>query len=262
MRHDWGYPLAGGAAAGLVAGLFGVGGGVLLVPVLVILLRRSQHVAHATSLVAITIPATAAAARFGIDGSVAWAGAAAVAVGALLGVQVGAALMPRLSHDRLRLLFAVFLGLMALRLVLMGDASLVEPEAARPEDLAAPALLLHALLGLVVGTVSALLGIGGGVIIVPTLVLLFGYGQHLAEGTSLAVIVPTALFGAIAHTRRGYTDWSIGWKLGLGGLAGALLGAELALALPAGVLARAFGALLAVVTVLLVRRSADSGPGP
>jgi uncharacterized protein len=257
----WGYPLGGGLAAGFVAGLFGVGGGILLVPVLVILLRRSQHVAHATSLVAITIPATTAAARFGIDGEVAWGGAAAVAVGALVGVRVGSALMPRISERRLRLIFAIFLALMALRLVLVGDASLVDPVAPGALELGAGPLLLHALLGILVGAASALLGIGGGVVIVPALVLFFGYGQHLAEGTSLAIIVPTALFGAISHARHGYTEWPVGLKLGAGGLVGALLGAELALALPAGTLARAFGVLLVVVTTLMLirgRRSADA----
>lgn len=252
------YPLGGGLAAGFVAGLFGVGGGVLFIPVLVLLLRRAQHVAHATSLVAITIPAVVGATRFALDGEVAWIGAGAVAAGAFGGVQFGAWLMPRIPDRQLRLLFSAILAIVALRLIAVGDAPLGAGLVMDPTFEPVP-VLTHALLGVAVGTASALLGIGGGVVIVPALVLLFGYSQHLAEGTSLAIIVPTALLGAATHTRRGYTEWPLGLKLGAGAFLGALLGAELALALPSGSLARAFGALLAVVTVLMVRRTKDDG---
>lgn len=251
----WLLPLAGGAAAGFLAGLFGVGGGVLLVPLLVLALGRSQHVAHATSLMAITVPAVAGTLRFAVDGSIAWGPAALVAAGALAGVQLGAALLPRVPERRLQLLFAVLLAVMSVRLLIFGATDAAGPRGSEPPQLTTVLLALHGLLGLVSGSASALLGIGGGAIVVPALVLGFGYGQHLAEGTSLAVIVPTALVGAAIHARRGYTEWRVGLRLGLGGLVGSLGGAELALALPAALLSRAFGALLAVVTAALVRRA-------
>lgn len=259
--RDWLVPLGGGMAAGFLAGLFGVGGGVLLVPLLVLVLGRSQHVAHATSLVAITVPAVVGTLRFELDDSVAWGPAGLVAAGALAGVQLGAALLPRVSERRLQLLFALLLAVMSLRLLVFGPASdASSPLGAGTRHLAAGVLALHVLLGLVSGTASALLGIGGGAIVVPVLVIAFGYGQHLAEGTSLAVIVPTALVGAASHGRRGYTDWPAGVRLGAGGLAGSLVGAELALALPEGLLSRAFGVLLAVVTAVLVRQALRGRP--
>ncbi len=257
--QTWVLPLVGGLAAGYVAGLFGVGGGVLLVPVLVLVLHRSQHVAHATSLVAITVPAVVGAARFALGDAVAWTAAVAVAVGALVGVQLGVVIMPRVPERRLRYVFAALLALMALRLLLLGDGGDGPGGVARTTpQLDAGMLALHVVLGLVSGTASSVLGIGGGAVIVPVLVVLFGYGQHVAEGTSLAVIVPTALAGAARHAARGYTEWSVGWRLGAGGLVGALLGAETALNLPGEVLARAFAVLLVVVTVLLVRRGAET----
>lgn len=254
LVRTWLLPLAGGVAAGFVAGLFGVGGGVVLVPLLVLVLGRSQPVAHATSLVAIVVPAVAGAARFSLDGAVAWGGAAAVAGGALAGVQLGAAALPRISERWLRLLFAALLAVMAVRLLLAGAPATGQVGGARPN--LTPALLaLHVALGLVAGAASALLGIGGGAIIVPVLVLTCGYGQHLAEGTSLATIAPTALVGGLAHTRRSYTRWGLGLRLGAGGLAGSLMGAQLALSLPASTLSRIFAGLLVVVTILLLRRS-------
>lgn len=258
--RDWLVPLGGGMAAGFLAGLFGVGGGVLLVPLLVLVLGRSQHVAHATSLVAIIVPAVAGTFRFALDGSVAWGPAALVAAGALAGVQFGAALLPRVSERRLQLLFALLLAVMSLRLLVFAAADAIGPPVGETPDLTPGVLAFHTLLGLVSGSASALLGIGGGAIVVPVLVIGFGYGQHLAEGTSLAVIVPTALVAAAAHGRRGYTDWPVGLRLGAGGLVGSLLGAEVALALPATLLSRAFGILLAVITAMLVRRAVQERP--
>ncbi len=258
--RDWLLPLAGGMAAGFFAGLFGVGGGVLLVPLLVLVLGRSQHVAHATSLVAITVPALAGTLRFALGGAVAWGPAGVVAAGALAGVQLGAALLPRVSERRLQLLFALLLALMSLRLLVFAAPDSVDPPLGQAPPLAPGIFALHALLGLASGTASALLGIGGGAIIVPVLVIGFGYGQHLAEGTSLAVIVPTALVGAVTHGRRNYTDWPVGLRLAAGGLVGSLLGAEVALALPAALLSRAFGVLLVVITVVLVRRAQRQRP--
>lgn len=225
----------------------------LLIPILVLLLRRSQHIAHATSLAAMTILASAATARFALGDAVSWFGALAILVGSLAGVQVGAAIMPRVRERPLQFMFAAVLALVAIRLLLFGDAPIGEPRDVRAELSFLP-LLAHGVLGLVIGVVSGLLGIGGGSVIVPALVLLFGYDQHLAEGTSLAVIIPTAALGAVSHARRGYTDWGEGARLGSGGLFGALVGAEVALAIPSATLARGFGVLLAVVTVLMVRR--------
>lgn len=256
LARQWVLPVGGGLSAGFVAGLFGVGGGVLLVPVLVLLLHRAQHVAHATSLVAIVLPAVVGASRFAFDDAVAWPAALAVALGALVGVQLGVVIMPRVPEKRLRYVFAGLLALMAIRLLVFGDGAAGDGAgvARGTPDLDPVMLLLHVLLGLVSGTASAVLGIGGGAIIVPVLVVLFGYGQHIAEGTSLAVIVPTALVGAARHARQGYTEWRLGWRIGIGGLVGALLGAETALNLPGQTLARAFAVLLVIVTVLLIRR--------
>lgn len=253
---QWLLPLAGGLAAGIVAGLFGIGGGVLLVPLLVLVLGRTQHVAHATSLVGIVLPATVAATRFAVEGAVAWWPALAITAGALAGVQLGAAIAHAIPERSLRIAFTVLLAVTAARL-LLGAAPTGTGTLAPAVTVAAVAA--HVLVGLASGTASALLGIGGGAVIVPALVILLGYGQHLAEGTSLAVIVPTTLVGAWSHARRGYTDWALGWRLGGAGLVGALVGAQVALSLPGEVLARAFGGLLVVVTALFVVRTRRDG---
>lgn len=262
MQHPSAWVVfAGGVGAGAVAGLFGVGGGLLLVPLLVLLLRQPQHRAHATSLVAVTMGASAALARFALDGSVAVAGAAALTVGAVTGARLGARLMPRITDRRLRALFAAVLLVIAVRFLVFGGG----PAADGAETGAAPTLdgvrvALHVVGGVVAGGVSSLFGVGGGIVLVPLLVLGFGYGQHLAEGTSLAVIVPTALTGAVAHHRHSaYTDWRLGAELGVGAVLGAVAGAQVALGLDAATLGRLFGVLQAVVAALMLRGVRDSG---
>jgi uncharacterized membrane protein YfcA len=111
-----------------------------------------------------------------------------------------------------------------------------------------------AVAGVAVGLLSALMGVGGGVLMVPLLVYL-GETQHLAEGTSLAVIVPTAIVGVIAHRRRGYVRISDGLLLGAGGVFGAWAGARMALGIDAEVLQRGFAVFLLLVGLRLVSRS-------
>ena len=111
------------------------------------------------------------------------------------------------------------------------------------------------LLGVVAGTAAATLGIGGGIIIVPALVVIFGFEQHLAQGTSLAVILPTAVVATIGHARHGRVAWRIAAPLALTGIVGGLLGARVALSLDADLLRRLFAALLTVLAIQMAMRA-------
>jgi uncharacterized membrane protein YfcA len=245
-----------GVGAGVLSGLFGVGGGVVLVPGLVLLCGVAQHRAHATSLAAILPTAAATSASFAVGGAVSYRAGAAIAVGALVGAYAGAALMHRLSEDRLRQIFAVLLLLVAVRLLVGGDVA----DSAPPASLDLLRLAGLVVLGLAAGVLSALLGVGGGVIMVPALVLAFGFSQHLAEGTSLLVILPTALTGAWRHARRGYTDWRLGLLIGMGGIVGGIAGARVALALPSAGLARLFALFLLVTGARMLLRARRKRP--
>ena len=114
-------------------------------------------------------------------------------------------------------------------------------------------VVLVILAGAVVGIVSALFGVGGGVLMVPFMVLALDLGQHTAEGTSLLVIVPTALVGTIAHYRSGYVDVSKAARLAAGGVLGAVLGALIGLDLSGQTLRRLLAVLIAFVGVRLIR---------
>lgn len=118
--------------------------------------------------------------------------------------------------------------------------------------------------GVVVGILSAMFGIGGGIAMVPFIVLVLGRGQHLAEGTSLLVMIPTAIAGVVAHNRRGYVSFRLAGLLAVGGVVGTFLGARLALSIDGETLRLYFALFLAVMgirMVILGRRTASSGEG-
>lgn len=98
--------------------------------------------------------------------------------------------------------------------------------------------------GVLTGILSAVFGTGGGQISIPFMILVLGFSQHLAEGTSLFIIVPTAAIGAWAHSRRGYVRWRPAFWLSIAGLGGAAVGALLAVQLDELLLRRFFAAFV------------------
>lgn len=121
-------------------------------------------------------------------------------------------------------------------------------------------------IGILTGIVSGVLGLGGGLALVPAMVLLLGYDQHLAEGTSLLVILPTAAVGAYTHSRHGYVRLRPAMALAAGGIAGALAGSAVALALDGTALRFVFVAYLTITGVWMIlarapRERAGDGHG-
>ena len=107
--------------------------------------------------------------------------------------------------------------------------------------------------GVVVGAASGLLGVGGGTLIVPFLTLAAGFSQPAAEATSLLVILPTAIAGSLTLRRRKVGDLGLALRFGLVGAVGSVLGALLALALPADTLRVVFAVFVGVIGLRLAR---------
>ena len=113
-------------------------------------------------------------------------------------------------------------------------------------------LVLGGLIGLAGGVLSGIFGIGGGLVIVPGLILLLGMTSKQAAGTSLAaLLLPVGILGAIEYWRAGYIDVRIAVVVAIGLLVGAFIGARFAIGLPNELLQRAFGVLLLVVGLRL-----------
>ena len=108
------------------------------------------------------------------------------------------------------------------------------------------------LIGLAAGFLAGLLGIGGGVFMVPAMVLILGFDQHIAQGTSLLVIIPAALTGSYTHYRKGRLVLRDALTLGAGGIVGAFLGAVLALSLDDELLRKLFAGFLLIVAARML----------
>lgn len=110
-----------------------------------------------------------------------------------------------------------------------------------------------ALTGLVGGILSGLFGIGGGVVIIPMLVLLFGMNQHLAQGTTLALFVPpVGVLAAWTYYKEGFVDLKIAGLLCIGFIIGGLLGAKVATLFSAVFLKRAFGCIMLFLALKMI----------
>lgn len=106
--------------------------------------------------------------------------------------------------------------------------------------------------GVGVGVMSAMFGVGGGVIMVPFIVFAFDQTQHVAEGTSLLVVVPTAVVGALAHRKKGFLEPRVAFPVALTGTLGAFLGVQLALLIDPEDLQLGFGLFTIVVAIRMV----------
>lgn len=237
--------LLGGTLAGLASGLFGVGGGLLLVPILTRRFHCSQHQAHGTSLAVIGLTALAGVAVYAWHGHVQWGTAAVVAIASAITARYGARLTTRFSSVGLSRAFAFFLVVVAIRLLLKTPeptpVSFHQGWAGVAIDLA---------LGSGVGLVAGFMGVGGGILAVPVFTLALGMTQQAAQGTSLAVILVSGPAGAIEHARHGNVVGTLVPALAIGSLVGAPLSSWVAQLLPHVVLVRSFAVFLLVNAVL------------
>lgn len=114
-------------------------------------------------------------------------------------------------------------------------------------------IILYILLGLLTGVFSGMFGLGGGVIIIPALVFLFGLSQHQAQGTTLALLVPPiGLLAAWQYYKQGYVDLKIAAFVCLGFFFGGLIGAKLVVGLPESLLRRLFGVALLMISIKMI----------
>jgi len=115
--------------------------------------------------------------------------------------------------------------------------------------MAASTLLLIILTGLAAGLLSGLMGVGGGTITIPALVLIVGMSQHLAQGISLAIIIPTAMIGAYGYYLKGHVDVELGIKMAAGAVLGTFIGSLLACRIASGDLKKIFGVFVIMIAI-------------
>jgi uncharacterized membrane protein YfcA len=245
-----------GAAAGVFAGLFGIGGGIIIVPALILLAGFPLVKATGTSLAAILLPV-------GILGVAAYYKAriidlrasAYIAAGLLTSVVVGAWLANTLPVDLMRRFFALFclyVGWNFIDPVRRVRRLRGRPVASKPEPEENPRPSPYALIGigLLAGVMAGMFGIGGGNIIVPMLTLVLHYPPKRAIATSLgAILFPFGLPGVLYYYNAGTLDITAAAWIALGLFIGTVFGARITISLPSRTVKLLYGVFLLFVAV-------------
>lgn len=245
-RPPW-VLIAVGLAAGFIAGLFGVGGGIFVAPGLMLLGGFPQRAAHGTSLATSALFAAAGVVAYALNDAVDFVAAMLIFAGSGLGVLAGVELLNRVRVRTLQVAFVLLLAVTSGRM-LAGT-----PEAAGELSLTVAVAFGLAGCGVLVGLVAGLMGVGGGVIVVPALVLLFELGDVTAKGTSLLVVLPTAIVGTLRNLRNDNVDLRGALLIGTGGMLSAFGGGLLAGVIAPEVSAGLFAGLLIIIALRLGR---------
>lgn len=252
-----------GLVAGVLGGLLGIGGGALIVPGLVFFLNFDQHRAHGTSLVAALMLSVAGVATYFHHGYVDIVLSIEIAAGGVVGAVIGANVANAINGRSLRRVFSVFIVIVGIRMMLGGCLGW-DMDRAGAGSVIVDGPIVNALVvigtGVLTGFMSGLLGIGGGMVMIPALVILLCVSQKAAQGVSLAAILPTAFTGMLMHRGMGNVDFRVGKWVGLGAALGAFAGASVAAGVETKALKIIFGVFLLVMAALMAVRKKSVDP--
>lgn len=247
-----------GIIAGVLAGMFGIGGGVVIVPALTIFMGFETVEAISTSLAALLLPVGVfAVLAYHRKGLFSVRTAAWVAVGLAATTFLGAEITLALPTATLRKVYGFFLLIMAWRFIeprvvwhqwRTANGTSTPPPLPLPKIEARWYSLLG--VGLFAGIMSGMFGIGGGIVIVPILAMLLHFDTKEAAGTSLgALLLPVGLPGVLRYASEGVLDWRAAALVAAGLVAGSIIGANVALSLPAERVKRLYGVFLLLVAL-------------
>lgn len=242
-----GRSLVIGLVAGLLSGTFGVGGGVLMVPAMVLLLGVGQRRASGTSLAAIVPIAVFGVIGFASQDQIDYPAAVLLGIGAIVGAPLGARLIHAIPVARLRLGFVLVLLATAARLLF----ELPDPVLSEAITVAEGAAVVF--VGFASGLLAGLFGVGGGILMVPAQMLILGIDPATAKGTSLLVIIPTSISGTAQNLRLRNVDVRLAVVLGVSGVLTSFGGSFLATRMSPTLASMLFAALLTISAVRMMQ---------
>lgn len=234
---------------GVFSGTFGIGGGVIMVPLILWLLRYDQRRAGATSLAAILPTTIVGSVGYAAAGRIDLLAGALIAAGGIVGTIVGTRLLRSIPLGWLRWGFVGLLLLIAVRTLL------VVPMREAEYELGWLAMAGLVLLGLVMGLSAGLFGVAGGVLAVPVLMAVFGMSDLVAKGTSLLALILPAVTGTVANARARLVRPGDALVIGITAAASSFGGIALAFLMPPIVSGVLFGVLVLVVAAQLAVRA-------
>lgn len=243
--------LAVGVTAGLLSGGFGIGGGIVATPMTRMLLGLDPYKAIGTALMLVAPTAIAGALRYVKEGVYSKFLARTCLVPAFIGTVVGSMICRHFNGHVLMMIVALLVGLSGIDFAtgLVGRILDKFKRPDRPKGLPPVGrfTFVAALVGLLTGFLSGLVGIGGGFILVPAFVYIFGASIKEAIGTSLLTVAAVAVPGAVVHGFHDHINFFVALAMIAGSVPGARIGASISLRLKDSILRRAFGILLLVV---------------
>jgi uncharacterized membrane protein YfcA len=254
-----------GLLAGSVSAFLGVGGGVIIVPLLVWVLRTPVKQASGVSLASVVLISMVGTVTevFVHAANIRWTTALWLTGGSLVGSSLGGRLLRVLDDRPLRVGLAAILLLATWRLVTTISTG---PDTLPSANVPDPMLTLVVAIGMLAGGISVLFGVGGGVVIVPAFLLLIPEMPFpMVAATSLASVVPTSAFSAYQHVRLGTVDGRMVTRLSAFGIVGAVFGTLAVNTAPVGafrVVCATFLVLAAVRMVLTAKKRGAEGPAP
>ncbi|MGM3176105.1 sulfite exporter TauE/SafE family protein [Dickeya lacustris] len=236
-----------GMGLGICGGMLGIGGGLIAIPVMGMLLGMNQHMAQGTALVMITPNVLIGFWRYRqrnhIDTRMMLKLCAFATVSAYLAAHVASAI----QVNNLQTAFALFLLALAVYYIWQWINS---KRSRKPAVVLSPRYL--PVLGVASGFMSGIFTVGGGLVVVPALVTLFGFTQTQAQGMALALVVPGALAALASYAQAGNVDWATGVPLAIGGILSVSWGVALAHKLPVIALRLTFCLVLVGVALVML----------
>lgn len=242
-----------GFVAGFVGCLVGIGGGVIMVPMLNHIMGLEQPRAHATSLTAVFFTGLIGALAYGRYGYLNFHIIFPLMVSAILGGYLGARSLKNIEKGKLRRYFGIFLIVVAFLMFFKVLSRNLGFKVSIFYGL--PIVPVCLILGFVIGFLSGLLGVGGGTLMVPLLVLFLNLPQHISQGASLAVMVPTALVGSLVHLVERRVELRIAPYLWFSIVIGGFLGSYTAHLFPGRELRLIFGVVILLLGIIYLLRN-------
>lgn len=246
-------PLALGAGMGFFGGLFGIGGGVIAIPLLVLGFGLDQAMAQGTALVMMAPNLLIGWWRYSRHQPVPWRHAAGIGTAASATTWAVAHLATGMPSATLRLVFCLGLGALACHMLAQQHAASKRQHASVAEAGSRhllPARWLPAV-GVLGGSSMGLLGIGGGLVATPVLTRWFGQRQTVAQSLALALVAPSSVIALGTYATAGQVDWPLGLPLALSGMLTVSAGVALAHRLPEHRMRQAFAWMLLFTAVWL-----------
>jgi len=241
-----------GIGAGLLSGMFGLGGGIIIVPGLMFAFKMDQRRAHGTSLGGVFLISCASFLTYWKHDEVNWHIVLWLALGSVFGSLIGARLLATLSKRTLTISFIAVLVIAGVRMFFKIDSSGVMV-------INAPTAAWLVFIGVIVGAIAGMLGIGGGLMTVPILVVLFHVSPALAKGTSLAVVIPTAFSGTLQNFRNNNADLTAAGIVSITGIFAAIGGSWVATRMDDVVSNFLFAILLIVIAARMLLQLRKTG---